>query len=389
MAKEPLLLIPGPTMVPDQVRTACSQQMISHRGQEFLDLYDNVTSRLQAMFRTSGAVVILPSSGTGAMEALLVNTLSQDDRVLSCIMGAFGKRFAEIVEAFHVQLDRLEVPWGNVPEIDQVVERIRQAAAQGSPYRAVLLTHSETSTGALLPLQQMASAIRAAAPDILILVDMVSSFAGVPVDMDKWGIDGIATASQKALMTPPGLGIVALGPRGLQAMESATLPRFTWDLRSYLQKPGDVPYTPAVGLWFGLQAALNLIEAEGEEAVYDRHRLMAAMTRAGARALGMEPLTIDDIASPTVTAITLPDQLPAGNLLKQLKERYQIILAGGQGELRGRVVRLGHMGAVQPEHILTALDAIDEIAVGSGIAPEPQAGKAARAVWERWRGNRS
>lgn len=384
LAREPLLLIPGPTMVPEQVRNACARQMISHRGAEFLALHDDVVPRLEALFKTGGAVTVLPCSGTGALEALIANTLSPGDRVLSCVMGAFGERFAAIAAAYGLDVDRIQVPWGEVPQVDEVTGRLRGA---GQRYRAVLLTHSETSTGALLPLQEIAPAIRAVAPDILILVDMVSSFAGVPVQLDAWGIDGAATASQKALMTPPGLGIVALGPRGLEAAQSARLPRFALDLRPYLEKPGQPPYTPAVGLWFGLQAALDMIDAEGEANVYRRHRLMSDMTRAGVRALGLEPLVDDAFASPTVTAIQLPERVPAGELLRLLKERYGVILAGGQGQFRGRVVRLGHMGAVTPQHVLTALDALDEAAMELRIADQPGAGPAARAVLNQAAGN--
>lgn len=384
MAKEPLLLIPGPTMVPEAVRQACAKPMISHRGPEFQDLHDDVVPRLKSLFRTSGPVAVLPSSGTGALETLIVNTLSPGDRVLSCVMGAFGERFARIAIAYGLEVDIIQVPWGEAPQAETVVDHIRRAPAK---YRAVLLTHSETSTGVLLPLPEIAAAIRVASPDTLILVDMVSSFAGVPVDMDAWGIDGAATASQKALMTPPGLGIVALSPRGEEAVQSAGLPRFTWDLRPYLADPGNLPYTPAVGLWFGLQEALNLIEAEGEGAVYDRHRLMAAMTRAGIRALGWEPLAADAVASPTVTAFRVPQEIGAGQLLRQLRERHSVILAGGQGSLRGKIARIGHMGAATPDHVISALAALDEVVVEAGIVSAPAAAGAARAVLNNWAGD--
>ncbi|HEY8449259.1 MAG TPA: alanine--glyoxylate aminotransferase family protein [Bacillota bacterium] len=379
MEREPLLLIPGPTPVPDEVVRAASRPLIPHRGAEFVELHADVTERLRQLFRTAGDVVVLPCSGTGALEAALVNTLSPGDAVLACVMGAFGDRFAQIATAYGLAVDRLEVAWGEVPAIEAITARLAGAAR---PYRAVLFTHSETSTGALLPLAEVAAAVRRHAPEALVLVDMISSFAGVPVELDAWGIDVAVTASQKALMTPPGLGIVAIGPRARAALEAARLPRFTWDLRPYVEKPGQPPYTPAVTLWFALQAALRRIEREGVDQVYRRHRLLAAMVRAGVRALGLEPLVADAVASPTVTAIPLPGGVAPAEVLRRLREQHGVVLAGGQGPLRGRIIRIGHMGAVQPAHIEQALAALDEVAVALGIAPAPAAAAAARAARE-------
>ncbi|HEY8394750.1 MAG TPA: alanine--glyoxylate aminotransferase family protein [Thermaerobacter sp.] len=422
---EPVLLSPGPTRVPEDVRAACARPIVLHRSAEFDRIHQEVVERLRRLFRTEGRVVVLPCSGTGALEAAIVNTLSPGDRVLGVVMGVFGARFAAIAAAYGLAVDRLEVPWGTVPATAQVVERLRAAARQGRPYRAVLLTHSETSTGVLLPLPELVPAIREAAPETLVLVDMVSSFAAVPVRLDEWGVDVAVTGSQKALMCPPGLGILALGPRALAAVERAALPRFTWDLRPYLRKPGDFPYTPAVSLWFGLETALRRIEAEGEENVYRRHRLLAAMTRAGIRALGLEPLAADVVASPTVTAVPLPEGIDPGAVIRRLRDEHGVVVVSAQGHLKGRAFRIGHMGAVEPADILAGMKALDAVlgemlpgrvggepapgahapaggdagtAGGSGPAgvagrgaPRPRAAgrayEAARAVWEFFRKN--
>lgn len=362
-------------MVPEEVRAACGRQVISHRGEDFDRLQEDVLGRLRRLFRTAGRVVVLPSSGTGALEAALVNTLSPGDPVLACVMGAFGQRFADAAAAMGLEVDRLEVPYGAVPEAEAIVQRLR-----GRPggYRAVLLTHCETSAGTLLPLERVVPAIRAAAPDTLVLVDMVSSLGAVPVDVDGWGVDVAVAASQKALMTPPGLGIVALGPRALAALEEARLPRFTWDFRPYLRE--GVPYTPAVSLWFGLQAALARIEREGEEQVYRRHRLLAQMVRAGVRALGLEPLAPDPVASPSVTAVLLPDGIAPERLIARLRAEHGVVVVGAMGPYRQRGFRIGHMGAVQPEHVLVALDALEATLTAMGHAPAGAARDAAEAL---------
>lgn len=366
--EESLLMIPGPTRVPQRVREVLSKQMISHRGPEFEELHADVTSRLAKLFHTEGDVVLLPTSGTGALETALINVSSPGQRILSCTMGAFGMRFSEIASQYGLNVERLETEWGQAPTPEEVTARLEQAE---EPFHAVLLTHCETSTGVLLSLPEMVAAIRAVSPNTLVLVDAVSSFAGAPLHMDEWDIDVVATASQKALMTPPGLGVVALSQRAREAVEKAQLPRFTFDLRPYLASPGRPPYTPAVGLMYGVLEALKSIEEEGEEALYERHRNMAQQARAGFEALGLQPLAPAEIASPTVTAAVLPEGLTPAEVLTAMREQHNVVLAGGQGHLRERIIRMGHMGGVHPQHVEAALTALGELlaetqAVGVG-----------------------
>lgn len=375
-----LLLLPGPTPVPPEVREACALPPIGHRGEEFRALDAEIRDRLRALFGTDGAVVVLPCSGTGALEAALVNVLSPGDRVLACVAGEFGERWARAAEAYGLSVRRLEVPPGQVP----APAAVAAAAADWRP-RAVLVTHCETSTGALADLPAIAAAVREAAPGALLLADAVSSFAGVPVRLDAWGVDVAVTASQKALMTPPGLGIVALGPRALEAVPRAGLPRFTWDLRPYLEGPGRPPYTPAVTLLLGLRQALRRIAAEGVERVYARHRLMGAMVRAGVRALGFAVLADEAWASPTVTAV-VPPPGAAAEIRRRLERDHGVLVAGGQGELADRIFRIGHMGAVTPDDVERALDALDRVAVALGLAGAPAARRAAAAVRARGEG---
>jgi len=356
-----LLLLPGPTPVPVEVREACASQVVLHRGEAFREVQVEVVERLKSLFGAEGRVAVLPSSGTGALEAAIVNACSPGDRVLACVMGEFGERFGAAAEAYGLDVDRIEVPWGQVPAPDAVLDRLAAGC-----HRAVLLTHSETSTGALLPLESLVPAIRRAAPRALVLVDAVSSFAAVPFAMDAWGVDVAVTASQKALMTPPGLGIVALGDRGLEALGSARLPRFTWNLRPYVSEPPELPYTPAVTLWFGLRAALRRIAREGAEEVYRRHRLLARMVRAGARALGLRPLAADGVSSPTVTALLSPEGVDPAAVIRGLGARG-VVVAPGQGPLRGRAFRIGHMGAVVPDDILRGLAALEDVLTELGL----------------------
>lgn len=378
MEQAPLLLIPGPTPVPAAVQAACSLPMIPHRSAAFVSLYLDVCERLGRLYENDGPIIVLPSSGTGALEAAVVNTHSPGDRVLACVMGSFGSRFADIAAAYGLTVERLEIPWGETPTPEQL-EHALQSLEQ--PVRSVFLTHSETSTGALADVAALVPVIRRHAPDALVLLDMVSSFGGVAMPMKEWDVDVAVAASQKALMTPPGLGIVALSERAAAAVATAKLPRFAWDFRGYTKKPGSPPYTPAVSLLQGLRQALIMIEEEGIAAFQARHRLMSAMARAGVRALGWTPLADDRHASPTVTAALLPAEQPAAPWIDALREEHGIYVAGGMGAFSGRCIRIGHMGAIQPEDVLTVMKALDQLHERLAGARAGSAHDAAAAVF--------
>lgn len=370
-----LLLIPGPTMVPPEVRAAVGRQMINHRGPSFIELYREVQGGLRRVFGTGSDVLVFPSAGTGVMESAVVNLFSPGDRVLVGVMGEFGERFARIAEAFGLSVERLEVPPGAAVTAELLAERLD--GREAGHFRGVLLTHNETSTGVLLDLEAASAVV--GRYGALLVVDGVSSVGGVEVEFDRWGVDVLVTASQKALMTPPGLGLVAVSPRAWEAVEAARLPRFYWDYRQARRaaEKGQTPYTPAVALWFGLRSALRLMEEEGLPAVYARHRRLAAAFRAGVRALGLTLLADDAVASPLVTAVEVPAGLEAAAIIRALRERHRVVVAGGQGPLAGRIFRVAHMGAAREEDVLRALAALGDVLASLGWGSAPAEGRRA------------
>lgn len=358
--EEELLLVPGPTPVPEAVRAAGARPLVNHRGPNFRSLHRHVQAGLRRVFQTSAPVLVFPAAGTGMLEAAAVNCFSPGDRVLAGVMGGFGERFAEVARAFGLDVDVCGGTWGRALAPEAVARALRPDT------RGVLLTFNETSTGALLDLRAVAAAVREAGSEALIVVDAVSGLGGADLRTDAWGCDVVLTASQKALLTPPGLGLCAVGPRAQAACEAARLPRFYWDWRPYLREAehDETPYTPAVSLWYALDAALERILAEGLPAVFDRHRRLARLCREGLRAAGFAPLVPEAEASPTVTC-ALGDAAPEA--VKALQARG-IAVAGGMGPLRGRALRVGHMGAVTAQDLFELFAALDEIAGSGGRA---------------------
>jgi aspartate aminotransferase-like enzyme len=370
---EPNLRIPGPTALPPSVREAGGRQMVNHRGDEFKALLHRVDEGMRPFFGTSSQVILLTCAGTGALEAAVVNTLSPGDPVLAVTMGAFGDRFASIAETYGAAVMRLKVEWGHAADPAAVGE----AAAAIHGLKAVLLTHNETSTGVTNDLAPLAAAVRAAAPDALILVDAISALGAVPFEMDAWGLDLVVTGSQKAWMAAPGMAMAALGPRAWAATETARMPRFYLDLRRHRETAvnGETPWTPAVAVLFQVDEGLRLMQAEGD-GVFARHAACAAMTRAGLRALGFQLLAEDAVASKTVTAAWIPEDLDWKAFNRALKHRG-LVLAGGQGKLKGRIFRVGHLGSVTTDDILAALGTLEAALVELGRDVTPGAGVAA------------
>lgn len=370
---EPNLRIPGPTSLPPSVREAGGRQMINHRGPEFKALLERLQSGMKPYFGTTGDIAILSCAGTGGLEAAVVNTLSPGDRVLGVSIGAFGDRFAKIAEAYGATVDKVAAEWGWAAAPDEVRERLGMG-----DYRAVLLTHNETSTGVMNPIPELAAAIREAAPDALILVDTVSSLGAVPFDMDAWGIDVVATASQKAWMSAPGLAMVAASERARAAMKTAKMPRFYLDLGKHFDAmaTGETPWTPAVAVAFQVDEGIRLMQEEGQEAVFARHVACAAATQAGLESLGFGLLAEPAHRSKTVTAAWLPDGVEWKDFNGPIKQRG-VVLAGGQGKLTGKVFRVGHLGQVTVTDILDALLAIEDAAIDMGQRVERGAAIAA------------
>jgi aspartate aminotransferase-like enzyme len=372
---EPNLRIPGPTSLPPTVREAGGRQMINHRGPEFKELLGRLQTGMKPYFGTTSDIAILTCAGTGGLEAAVVNTLSPGDRVLAVSIGAFGDRFAKIAEAYGARVDRVSAEWGWAAAPDEVRERLG-----AGDVKAVLLTHNETSTGVMNPISEIAAAIHAAAPDALILVDTVSSLGAVPFEMDGWGIDVVATASQKAWMAAPGLAMVAASARAWEAMETATMPRFYLDLRRHRDAmvDGETPWTPAIAVAFQVDEGLRLMNEEGQAGVFARHVACAAASQAGLQALGFELFAEASHRSKTVTAAWIPEGLDWRGFNGDLK-RAGLVVAGGQARLAGKVFRLGHLGSVTVDEIVDAIETLETVSIAWGRPVEAgAAGPAAR-----------
>ncbi len=347
------LRIPGPTPVPSSVREAMARDMIDHRGPEFAALIHDVTRRLKAFYQTANDVLVLTASGTGAMEAAVVNLLSPGDRVLAASCGAFGDRFAEIARRFGAEVVSLDVPWGQAIDPDQVA---RSLAADG-PFKAVLVTHNETSTGVT---NDLAAIARVVGPSgALLVVDAISSLGSIDLKTDAWGCDVVLSASQKGWMVPPGLAMASVSPRAWEAHRTARLPRFYWDFgraKRYLER-GQTPATPAVSLFYAFQAALARLEQEGRANVFARHHRCAERVRRGVAALGLELFADPAHASDTVTAVKAPADLDVARLLGLLREDG-VVLSGGQERLAGKIFRIGHLGDVDEGDVDVVLAAL-------------------------------
>jgi aspartate aminotransferase-like enzyme len=351
------LRTPGPTPLPPAVREALARQMIAHRGSEFGDVLHECVLGLQWAFQTRHDMLVLTTSGTGGLESLVVNTLSPGQRLLVASTGYFGERMAKIARAFDV--DVLQVDFEPGRAVDPQVLANRLAAEPDID--TVFVTHNETSTGVLNPLADIARAVRQVRPDVLLLVDGISSIGSAPVQPEDWGCDVVVAGSQKGWMVPPGLSFVSVSPRAWERQARARLPKFyfDWQQARRAAHEGSTPWTPALSLFFGLQAALRLMRAEGLQALFERHRRLAEYTRAGLRGLDLRLLADARFASPTVTTAYVPEGVDARTLLRELEEHHQVVLAGGQGRLEGQIVRVGHMGWVGQEDLAAVLRALE------------------------------
>lgn len=379
LKEKSLLMIPGPTPIPPQVQAAMTQPMINHRGEAFFALFEEVSANLQYVLRTTQPVYIFPGAGSGGWEAALVNTLNPGDTVLSVSIGDFGERWVKAAAALGFKVERLVFEPGKAADPTLVAARLAHDTQK--EIKAVLFQHNETSTGVTNDVAALARVVRG--HGALVMVDSVSGLGALPLEFDAWELDVVLTGAQKALMCPPGLSFIAFSERARALSETNQMPRFYWDLKavhkSYLKK--QTPYTPAISLFYALQAALRLIKAETIEAAWARHQLMGAMCRAGAKAMGLELLAADEtIASNAVTAIKAPFE--PKTLRKIARERLGVQLAGGQADLEATIFRIGHLGYVTPNDVIQALAATEmtlalngkDVKLGAAVA-------AAQQVW--------
>ena len=353
------LRTPGPTPIPDDIVEAMGNPMINHRGPEFDELITKVTAQLKQVFMTSNDLFILTASGTGALEASLVNTLSPGDKVVAATAGSFGDRFIDMAEAFGADLTRLDFEWGEPVDPDA----IRQALRDDPEVKAVMITHNETSTGVTHPLEEIAR-IAKQEFDKLLLVDAVSSLGCLPLPVDAWDCDLVGTASQKGFMIPPGLAFISVSERAWEAQKTATMPRFYFDLEEAKKtlERGQTPFTPNVAAMYGLSLGLDKILDEGLEGVFGRHAAIGQHTRDRIRELGLELLVSDErYASNTVTAVKMPEGIDGRALMGRLRTERNVVLAGGQGKLSTSIFRIGHLGHVTEDDIEEVIEALREL----------------------------
>ena len=374
------LMIPGPTPVPETVLKAIGRHPIGHRSGDFQKIVRRTTEQLQWLHQTSGDVLVITGSGTAAMEAGMINTLSRGDRVLCGDNGKFGERWVKVARAYGLDVEVIKAEWGQ--PLDTEAFRSALEADTAKQIRAVILTHSETSTGVINDLQTICGHVKAHGT-ALTIADCVTSLGATDVPMDAWGIDVVASGSQKGYMLPPGLSFVAMSDRAWEAYDRSDLPKFYLDLGPYRKTAAknSNPFTPAVNLYFGLEAALEMMQSEGLEAIFTRHSRHRAAAQAGMKAIGMPLFAAEGHGSPAITAVA-PEGIDAELLRKTVKERFDILLAGGQDHLKGKVFRIGHLGFVCDRDVLTAVSAIEATLqslglhqgkMGSGVAAAAEA----------------
>jgi aspartate aminotransferase-like enzyme len=353
------LRIPGPTPLPERVVRAMARPMIDHRGREFAAIHKEISAGVREVFVTAEAdLLILTSSGTGAMESAIANLVSPGDEVVVCTCGVFGDRFVDIANAYGAEVVKQSVDWGQPVEPQQLADLLAGHPNAG----IVFLTHNETSTGVTNRIERLAKVARDAGR--LVVVDAISSASSMPLEMDAWGLDVVVSGSQKGWMAPPGIAFVAVAPRAWEHVERARSPRFYFDWTSHRTwaEKGFTPSTPAVSTLFAVQEGIRILMEEGLTAAFERHRRIADATAAGLAAAGLTLLAREGYRSATVTAAVVPDSIAVEDLRKLLSSRHGVVIAGGRGaaKISERIVRVGHLGAVTEGDIVQVLWAIEQ-----------------------------
>ncbi len=344
------LFTPGPTPVPPEVLAAMAEPMVHHRGSDFRLVYERCLARLQQVFRTDSQVLLFAASGTGAMDSAVANLTAAGDRVAVVTAGAFGERWAAICEQYGLDVLRIAYEWGETPVPDEVGAAVAESGA-----RIVFCTHSETSTGVVADVQ----GLKAAIGDGVLVVDAISSLGAVQLDTDAWGIDVVVGGSQKALMCPPGLAMASVAERLWEILPPPRSFYFDWSRTRKAQELFDAAFTPAVSLIRGLDVALGMLFESGLEAAFDHHVRLGRATRAGLKAMGVELFSPDDDSSAVVTVGRVPDGVDGTELLRHLRDRHGVTLAPGQGGLKGKIFRIGHIGWFDVFDIAAALAAVE------------------------------
>lgn len=359
-----LLLIPGPTPVPHDVAIAGAKPMINHRSADFKKIIQEITGAIQHFLGTKNDVFTLTSSGTGGLEAAIVNVLAPGEKVLSLSVGSFGERFQKICKTYGIEFEAINYPAGKGIDAKQVAEAL--AKDKDKKIKAVLLQQNETSTAVLNDVKAVAAEVKK--HGALVIVDAVSGFLAAPLEMDAWGLDVVVSGSQKAFMSAPGLAFVAVSARAYEKIDKNPTPRFYFDLRLSKKffETGETPWTPAVATAQSVHTALMILKEEGAESIFARHARLRNAVRAGVRALGFGLLADDSVASPAVTAIVPTADVDAEKFRALVRNEFGVVLAGGQGDLKGKIFRIGHLGYVTELDIISAFAAMEMALVKLG-----------------------
>ena len=367
-------MIPGPTPVPEKVLQALGKHPIGHRSKEFQDLVKSTTENLKWLHQTQNDILTITGSGTAAMEAGIINSLSKGDKVICGENGKFGQRWVKVAKEFGLEVIKIDAEWGNPLNPDdfkKILEKDKE-----KEIKAVILTHSETSTGVINDLKTISSYIREH-KKALSIVDCVTSLGASNVPVDEWELDIVASGSQKGYMIPPGLSFISMSEKAWKASENSNLPKFYLNLKSYRKSlsSNSNPYTPAVNLVFALDESLNMMKEEGLENIFARHnRHKLAMSHA-VKALNLKLFADIESLSPAVTAIET-EQIDAEEFRKEIKNKFDILLAGGQDHLKGKIFRVGHLGYVNDRDIITIIAAISNTLLDQNKITTQQAGEA-------------
>jgi serine---pyruvate transaminase len=352
MSEKRYLFTPGPTPVPPEVLAATAEPIVHHRGPDFRVIYERTLVRLKDVFRTENEVLMFTSSGTGTMESAVANLCDPGDVVTVVSAGSFGERWGSIAEVYGCSVDRVAYEWGDVPSADDLA-----SALQAREAKVVLLTQSETSTGVVADIRALTAVAKEAGA--LVVVDAISSLGAVPLESDEWGVDVVVSGSQKALMCPPGLAFVSVSEEAWSRRGS--LPRFyfDWERTRKAQAASDAAFTPAVSLVRGLDVALGLLLDRGLEKAFEHHVRLGRACREGIKAMGLELFSPDDDSAAVVTAVRVPEGVDGSELLLALRDNHGITLAPGQGALKGKIFRIGHIGWFDVFDITTALAGVE------------------------------
>ncbi|OGG21318.1 hypothetical protein A3D03_00580 [Candidatus Gottesmanbacteria bacterium RIFCSPHIGHO2_02_FULL_40_13] len=352
------LRVPGPTPLPPEVLDAVSGQMINHRGKSYEEIQKRVIENLQYFFQTENDIFLLTSSGMGGLEAAIVNFFSPGELIVSFTIGEFGNRWAEVARRFGAKVVQIKFTSGTAV----TKEEVNRVLGSQRGVKGVLFTHNETVTGVLNKISDFAPIVKSHPDKPLLLIDSISALGAVDLPMDTLGIDVLVSASQKAWMAPPGLVMIAVSQKAWEQHKTSSMPRYYFDLTMYKEfaLKNQTPATPAVATLFGLDASLKLMKKEGRENIYRRHLQLRDDLRSGIRKIGLELFVSESDASPTVTSIIIPHGVDGHEWLKELREKYHTVLAGGMGDTKGKIIRVAHMGFVGKKDLDEVLVALEK-----------------------------